>query len=260
MFHINSVRDVSNLNKNEFVLDETIFYHDYYGKGTYKGFSSKGNIIVYFDSEDKQIEFDYPLVFKTSMSVGKSDETIWYENNMLDKEYKLIELEERSYFDEVVRYLKEKKLENDNILMNEKAGYNNVFNSDYSSRSLYMYRAAESEQSELVDKTNNPYFARFDLVSENGKSKNYIGKNEISNYVLGWQNPLCEPYYRYQFYIGKNKKVRLDLLRNFKIVLGKYFYHDDLYNFNKETWLFCIRFTNSKLYPKSFNICSCNSA
>lgn len=177
-----------------FKKNETIVYHNFYGRGVFLKFEKEDIITIKFDFEEEEKNFIFPDSFDDVLFLNKTDDILEYENDMKDEYYRNQEEEELVFFNEVNRLTK-KKLSS---CENELDGTKNEFNYYGSDRDLFL-GDRYSKIALLVDLwrgiNNNPYFSRIDYYDNKLQlNKYYIGKHEIPGYVISWQDKKSEVY------------------------------------------------------------------
>lgn len=220
--------DFSKLEKTEFVKNQTIIYHSFYGKGVFICFDEE-MISIKFDSEDEIKRFVFPSAFSSVLTLEKSEEILKLESAHKDSYYHTEDILEQVYFNSVKSQVEKTLSFHKNNLTDKKTEFN-YYGTDRNRNLISEYSHLESLVRLWTSIYNNPFFSRIVYMDGDKSNSLYIGKNEIPGYVISWKDKRSEIYYRYQLYTSRLSKYKLHLLRNFKISLAKYISHDDVFN------------------------------
>jgi len=211
------------LRKNEIEVDgfkknETIIYHDVFGKGKFIRFENdKTYICIKFEKKSDIARFIYPDSIGEHLFLQMNPKMSARELFLEDPKNKKIDDEEKEFFDYVCKVA-------DNSLsfaLNERSmisyGYND-FSDSFDSEINNKFQKTTTDVELWTQIRNNPYFARVDYGN---KKEIYIGKNQVNELVIDWREKICILYYKYNLYIG-NKDYDLSLVRDFDIISGWY--------------------------------------
>ena len=212
-------------------------FHDVLGRGTILKYDNR---YIYVDFEnEKGIRTFSVLDFNEVLKFEKTEKMKYYESLESNPYYKAENMQEKTYFG-VVKNKVSEELENCSRELNDlEWDYDIRDPEDITGASEANYTAASRRtylntlHGELIESSNNPYFARVDYQENNKNNTIYVGKHQISNYVIDWRDSRSSVYYQYQMFIN-NATKRLLLMRDFDIVAGKYFGFSDKYSSDED--------------------------
>ena len=208
-------------------------FHDVLGRGIITRYDNR-YIYVEFENEKNLRTFSV-LDFNEVLKFEKTEKMKYYESLENNPYYRAENQQEKTYFGVVKTKVLEELQKCSSELNDLEWDYDIRDPEDITGASEANYTAASRRtylntlHSELIESSNNPYFARIDYLEDNKNNKIYVGKHQVAEHVIDWRDSRSSVYYQYQMFIN-NATKKLLLMRDFDIVAGKYFGFSDKYS------------------------------
>ena len=212
-------------------------FHDVLGRGIITKYDNR-YIYVDFENEKDTKTFSV-LDFNEVLKFEKTEKMKYYESLESNPYYKSENSQEKTYFGAVKTAVSEELEKCSRELNDLEWDYDIRDPEDITGVSEANYSAATRRtylntlHNDLIESSNNPYFARVDYLEDGKNNKIYVGKHQVPNYVIDWRDSRSSAYYQYQMFIN-NVAKKLLLMRDFDIVAGKYFGFSDKYSSDED--------------------------